>query len=142
MPSNCDYWASKVDPDVPLQGARIMELPADDDAAGAIRCLLMLHGRAGRARFGGALRDDVTVNGKPTPIDVAALFFMSSIYEQSWDHAHAVEIVGPHGSNTRATVREAYEAFERWSRTVDRLGIAEVRARKLDPLAGTKLYWY
>ena len=127
---------------MPLMGTRLDELPSDDDAPRAIRCLLQLKGQMRPSRFGGATRFDVSEVGAETPIDVAALYYITFIYTRTWAHADAVMIDGPDGVNRRATVKEAFAAFEAWSETVDRIGIAKVRADGLHPLRGTPLHWY
>lgn len=142
MPAQCERWQSKVDPAMPLQGERLAELPADDEAVTAIRCLLAMRGRTEPARFSGATRFDVSQIAERATIEVAALYYITFIYERSWQHGDAVMIVGPRGTNTKAAVRQAFTAVERWLETVERIGIAEVRARQLHPLAGTKLSWY
>lgn len=139
---NCGYWQSKVDPSVPLQGARLDELPGDAEAVEAIRCLLRLRGRTEPGRFGGATRFDVSQVGPEPAIEVAALYYVTYIYERSWGHGDAVMIVGPNGVNTKATVRQAFEAVARWVATVERMGMAEVRAQRLHPFRGTSLHWY
>lgn len=140
--ADCEYWQSKVDANMRLMGARLDELPSDVDAPQAIRCLLQLKGQTMASRFGGATRFDVSEVGGATPMDVAALYYMTFIYTRVWDHADAIMIDGPKGVNSRRTVNEAFRAFEAWSKTVDRLGIAEVRVRGLHPLRGTQLHWY
>ncbi|MEK6371063.1 MAG: hypothetical protein AABO58_00015 [Acidobacteriota bacterium] len=51
-------------------------------------------------------------------------------------------IYGPRGVNTKATITEAYDAYERWFVQVKRHGIAAAREQGLAPLAGTGLHWY
>jgi hypothetical protein len=142
MTTRCEYWQSKVDASLALRGTRLDELPSDSEAVTAIQCLLRMRGRIEPSRFAGSTRDDVSQISPETPMDVGALYYITFIYEKSWTHADAVMIVGPHGVNSRATVREAFHAYDRWFKTVERIGIAEARARRMHPLNGTSLNWY
>jgi hypothetical protein len=138
----CEYWQSKVDPAVPLQGKRLDELPGDADAPEAIRCLLRLRGRTSHGRFSGVTRFDVSQIVPRATMEIAALYYVTYIYERKWPHADAVMIDGPGGGNTTETVRNAFDAMERWLETVEKIGIARARKRRLHPLRGTPLHWY
>ena len=124
-----------------LQG-RGDELPSDQEAIAAIDCLLKSKDNRRPARFSGAVDDRVSQIFPPATVEVAALYFISVIYEKRWNHASAVAIDGPHGLNTKPTVSEAYAAYRRWLELVKRDGIAACRKRKAAPLSGTRLHWY
>lgn len=140
--SSCDLWRSKVDPSIRLQGSDMAELPSDDAAIAAIECLLKSRGNTEPARFSGAVDDRVSQIFPDAPIELAALYFISFIYEKNWRHASAVAIDGPRGVNTKATIAEAYDAYERWFVEVKRHGIAAAREHRRAPLDGTALHWY
>lgn len=138
----CDVWRSKVDPSVRLQGGGIAELPSDDAAIAAIDCLLKSRGNTEPARFSGAVDDRVSQIFPDATIELAALYYISFIYEKNWNHASAVAIDGPRGVNTKATIAEAYDAYQRWFVQAKRHGIAAAREQGFAPLAGTGLHWY
>jgi len=140
--ARCTVWRSKVDPSLSLQGRAIAELPSDRDAVAAIACLLESRGDTRPARFSGAMDERVSQTFDRATIEVAALYFISFIYEKKWDHGMAVAIDGPDGVNTDKTIRDAYAAYRRWFVKVKRYGIADCRKRGIAPLRGTSLAWY
>ena len=108
-----------------------------------IECLLKMEGNKNRARFSGAVKDYVSQLFENTPADVAALFYISYLYHQKWDHADAVALRGSDGSvNTPKVVQDAYRSYKKWFAEVKRIGLSKAREMKLDPLKHTKVTWY
>ena len=70
-----------------------------------------MEGNKNPARFSGAMNNYVSQLFENTPADVAALYFISYLYHQEWDHADAVALRGSDGSvNTPKVVRDAYRS--------------------------------
>lgn len=108
-----------------------------------IECLLKMEGNKHKAAFSGAVKDYVSQSFENTPADVAALYYISYLYHQRFDHADAVALSGANGAvNTPEVIREAYRGYKKWFAEVKRVGLARAREMKLDPLKGTKVRWY
>ena len=96
-----------------------------------------------QAAFSGAVQLYVSQSFENTPADVAALYYISFLYHQKWDHSDAVALSGKDGAvNTPEVVSEAYRGYKKWFAQVKRVGLAKAREMKLDPLKGTKVRWY
>lgn len=117
----------------------------------AIGCLLQLDAdvrptsSVGRMWVGAWLRFDTV------PTNLAALYYISYLYTRNWKHGTAVALCGPGAQSlrsrpnyatTQSSIHEAYRSYRHWYEQVKDIGIEEARAEKLDPLAGTSLYWY
>lgn len=142
--SECQYWQSKVDETVMAP-----ESTSEPDTANAavvlngIECLLKMEGNRNPARFSGAVNNEVSQIFQPAPAEVAALYYISCLYYQKWDHANAVALRGPDGKvNDPEDVREAYRSYRKWFEQVKHVGLAKARELKLEPLKDTKVSWY
>jgi hypothetical protein len=140
----CKYWLSRVDSDVkrPDQFKHVDESNMDNIIVG-IECLLALEDNKKRARFSGATRYDVSQLFAPATVDVAALYYVSFLFTQKWDHANAVAIVDKEGRiNTDESIKEAFQAYREWFKEVKKLGIYKARESGIEPFAGKNIRWY
>ena len=123
----------------------------DEVVTAAIGCLLELESDVrptnamGVTWVGSSLRLDTA------PVNLAALYYISYLYTRNWKHGTAVALRGPGAeyrrsqpkySTTQSSIHEAYRAYRRWYSQVKDIGLEEARAERLDPLAGSSLYWY
>jgi hypothetical protein len=140
----CKYWLSRVDGDVnlPDQFKHVDESNIENIIVG-IECLLTFEGNKKRARFSGATRHDVSQLFDPATVDIAALYYISYLFTQKWDHADAVAIVDKEGRvNTDESTKEAFQAYREWFKEVKKLGIYKARESRLDPFGGKNIRWY
>jgi hypothetical protein len=140
----CKYWLSRIDSNVKQtdQFKRVDESNIENIIVGA-ECLLALEGNKNRARFSGATRHDVSQLFAPATVDIAALYYISFLFTQKWDHADAVAIVDKEGRiNTDESIKEAFQAYREWFKEVKKLGIHKARERGIDPFAGKNIRWY
>jgi len=77
-------------------------------------------------------------------VEVAALYYISYLFTQKWDHADAIALVSTKEDRlaTDDDVANAYEAYEKWFARIKTIGLTEARKQKLDPLAGIDIRWY
>ena len=142
-PDSCEYWQAKADASLPRPTAPDPDLTDSSTLMAGIECLLKMEGNKNRAAFSGAISLSVSQSFENTPADVAALYYISYLYYQRFDHADAVALSGTDGSvNTPEVVREAYRSYKKWFAEVKRVGLTKARQMKLDPLKGTKVRWY
>ena len=143
-PDICEYWRSKVDATVrsPPNTSKVDEKNPLTVIA-AIECLIKMEGNKHPATFSGAVSLEASQIFPQATADVAALYYISYLYHQKWDHADAIALRGADGSvNTPKVIREAYRSYKKWFKSVKRVGLPRAREMKLDPLKETKVYWY
>jgi hypothetical protein len=140
----CKYWLSRVDSDVkPTDQFKHVDESNVENIMVGIECLLALEGNKKRARFSGASRHDVSQLFAPATVDIAALYYISFLFTQKWDHADAVAIVDKDGRiNTDESIKEAFQAYREWFKEVKKLGIYKARESGIDPFAGKNIKWY
>lgn len=140
----CQYWQSKVDAEVePPVGVRKVDEANQQTIIDGIECLLQMEGNKHSAKFSGATRPDVSQLFKPATAEVAALYYISFLYYQKWDHADAVALRDENGEIDKPeAVSQAYESYKKWFEQVKRVGLSKAREMKLRPLADTKIHWY
>jgi hypothetical protein len=141
----CQYWYSQVDPSVKRpESIKSIDGKVDDNTFKGIECLLKLQGQKGPAKFGGATRHDVSQIFEAPSVEVAALYYISFLYYQKWDHANAVALTDINtGEIIKADkVAEVYSYYREWFKQVKKVGIAKARSKGLDPLTGRKIAWY
>lgn len=139
---DCRYWRSKVDATVEPASATINETD-DRIILEGIDCLLRLEGNKHSAKFSGATKPYVSQLFKPATVEVAALYYISYLYYQKWDHADAVALRDESGEIDKPeAVRQAYQSYKKWFEEVKRVGLAKARETKLRPLADTNVHWY
>lgn len=140
----CRYWQSKVDEQMESSGeVQKIDENNPDTVMLAIECLLKMEGNRHPAKFSGAVKDNVSQQFEPATADVAALYYVSYLFYQKWDHANAVALSDEKGRlNSRKAISRAYTSYKRWFEEVKRIGLAEARKAKLDPLKGETVHWY
>ena len=141
---SCEYWWSKADEEAPP--AREPKEPDLSDprvVMVGIECLLKMKGNKHRAKFRGAISLEVSQIFKNTTADVAALYYISYLFHEKWDHADAVALRGPDGDfNTSEIIAEAYKSYEKWFADVRDVGLPKAREMKLNPLKYSQIRWY
>lgn len=158
--NSCDKWHSKVDPEIafdePSKSLEKKEKATDaltismsakfSDAQEffkAAECLLKLEGRSKKARIFGATRSDVSQTFDSARIDVAALYYISYIFYERWDHAGAIALLDEHNNlDDDEIVKRAFSSYRKWLAKVRELGLESARRKKLDPLADSGISWY
>jgi hypothetical protein len=140
---SCEFWQAKADATLPRSKAPDPDLTDSTIIMAAIECLLKMEGNKHKAAFSGAMKYYVSQNFENTPADVAALYYISYLYYQKYDHADAVALRGKDGSvNTPEVVSKAYRGYKKWFEKVKSVGLEKAREMKLDPLKSTKVRWY
>jgi hypothetical protein len=137
--TDCVKWIALVDPSLKADST---QPGTEAEILKAIECLLTCKGRKGQAAFGGVTRPDVSQMLPPATVEIAALFYISYLFEGRWDHADGVPLRDEQRINPPGSVRLAYASYARWFNQVRKLGLAEARGRHLSPLQGTRLSWY
>ncbi len=108
-----------------------------------IECLLNLEGNKNAAKFSGANKPYISQIFKQATVEVAALYYISYLYTQKWDHADAIFLANDNEEAEEAeTTRRAYEAYRVWYKEVKKVGIVKAREKRLNPLKGTGIRWY
>ena len=160
----CDYWQSKVSSAIKARGSKkqtasslrillrnnnfVIEKPFRDlgekEVFYGIACLLKLEGKKGNSNLLGAVRPDVSQTFDSTTIEVAALYYISYLFFQKWDHAAAPFLITTenNGLNSKIAVSKAYRSYRTWFRKIKELGLHEAREQVLDPLDGSGVNWY
>ena len=142
--TQCEYWQSKVDAELksPTAAAGVPETDPESIVAG-IECLLRMEGNKHAAKFSGATKPYVSQIFKHATADVAALYYISYLYYQKWDHADAIALRDENGEVDRPeAVRQAFESYRKWFDEVKRVGLVKAKTMKLEPLKDTKVHWY
>ena len=140
---SCEYWWSKADDTLPRSKEPDPDLTDERVVMAGIECLLKMKGNTHPARFSGAISLEVSQIFDNTTANVAALYYISYLFQQKWDHADAVALRGPDGDfNTRQIIAEAYKSYEKWFEEVKKIGLAKSREQKLNPLKYSQLRWY
>ena len=95
------------------------------------------------AKFGGAQQLYVSQLFEPTTAEVAALYYISYLFYQKWDHADAVALRDENGEVDKPeAVRQAYQSYKKWFKEIKRVGLAKAREMKIEPLKDPKVHWY
>ena len=143
----CYRWRTQVDPQI--QRINIEETAlSDSEVEEGIRCLLELKGQKAKARFYGDTRanynkaDRYRPPKKPATVEIAALYYISYLFENNWEHAGSVVLVDDDGKlNSNAIVEKAYKSYREWFQKVLKVGLRKARELKLDPLEGSGVRW-
>lgn len=142
--NRCSFWQSEVDSS--LTQSDIIIKPkklTDAEIFTAIDCLLKLEGNKNKALFSGATGLEASSVPQFTAAEVAALYYISFLYYEKFDHASVVALNDGSGEfSTQTAITEAYQSYRKWFEEVKKIGIKKARKRKLDPLAYTKVRWY
>ncbi len=140
----CSSWYAKVDSSLPIESVKHTHNLEEKELLDGIECLMTLEGVRNKARFGRAVDSTVSEVLPETPVEVAALFYISYLYYEKWNHASAVTLINESTAkyNQPEDVADAYKSYRRWFEEIKRIGLAKAREQKLDPLAYTKVKWY
>jgi hypothetical protein len=140
----CQYWQSKVDSELePSPDVQEVDEANRQDILGGIKCLLQMEGNKHPARFSGATNYAVSQTFSHATADVAALYYISYLYYQKWDHADAIALQDEHGEiNSPKAIHSAYESYRKWFEVVRKIGLSKARDLRLDPLKDAKVKWY
>lgn len=162
---NCNFWQSKVNPEIKIRSKKeksatdlkillnsnnssVSEKPFNNlnqkKIFFGIKCLLNLEGNKKNSNLSGATRPDVSQTFGATTVEVAALYYISYIFFQKWDHADAPFLLYQEDSkhNSDEAVSKAYKAYKKWFEKIQEIGLGEAREQKLDPLEGSGVRWY
>jgi hypothetical protein len=144
--NKCRYWQAKVDWDTELpESSTSVNETGDQSVVEAINCFLALEGKHQPSKLQGATNPRVSQTFPPAPVEVAALYYISYLFKQKWDHADAIALVESgniHEFNPPDGVKRAYEYYRAWFKKVQRVGLAKAREMKLEPLDGKDVRWY
>lgn len=106
-------------------------------------CLLQCRGITREAGISGATHYEVSAGLPRATVELAALYYISFLFTGQRTHADGVALWNSDGViNPPGSIDTAYEAYERWFRRVQELGLATAREQGLNPLEGTGLAWY
>jgi hypothetical protein len=140
---DCKYWQSKVDPRITLPQTKAREETGDEQVLQAIECLLKLQGRKDESKLRGATKLTVSQGFGPASVEVAALYYISYLYFQKWDHGSAIALRDAKGEVDKpAAVAQAYKSYKRWFKRVKSVGLTKAREMDLRPLSDTRVRWY
>jgi len=138
----CADWHSKVDFNKPLVLVN-SENKSQEEIFFAVSCLLQLEGKKEESNVAGASNGRVSNFFGATSVEVAALYYVSYLYYQKWNHADAPFLVNKNRKrNSDKAVSKAYKAYKKWFEKVQEIGLEEARKQKLDPLDGSGVSWY
>jgi hypothetical protein len=158
--NSCNEWQSKVDPEVKYvvkhtstklseNSSKVVKVETtavfDDEKRffRAVECLLKLEGKKGAAKVWGATKPETSQLFDSARVDVAALYYVSFLFYERWDHAAAIALVDNSGTmNDDAIVKKAFASYREWFIRVRQIGLDEARRQKLDPLANSGIGWY
>jgi len=100
-------------------------------------------GNKNPAGFSGATSPEVSEILPHATVEIAALYYISYLYEGSFQHAYGVSLVDKKGIyNSSNAVDIAYSAYHKWFKCIKSIGLAKAKEKHLDPLKGTGIYWY
>lgn len=138
------FWLTRVDKTARWPaGQKPLDETDPQNIIKGIDYLLTLRGNKNSARFCGATRFDVNSPDVPCTVEVAALFYISYLFYQKWDHAHGVALIDKEFKlNRPQAIRKAYYYYQAWFEKVKDIGLEQARQRNLDPLKGTDVRWY
>ena len=152
--ASCQYWRSRVDIDTHITDlSQILDERKPENIVPAITCLLEFEGNKNMAAFGldpsprltGPPSGPTSILSTPITAEVAALYFISYLYYQKWDHASLVVLIDRDDSreieSSDENVRKAYEYYRQWFERVKAIGIVKARERKIEPLKGKDVRW-
>jgi hypothetical protein len=138
----CQYWQSKVDETL-SSSQRDVDHTDLENILEAVECLLQMEGNKHPARFSGATQFYVSQLFEPAKADVAALYYISYLYTQNWEHADAIALRSNDGAiNSAQDIEIAYQSYRRWFAQVKAVGLEKARQMNLQPLKDTNIRWY
>jgi len=151
---SCQYWHSRVDIYTHITDlSQILDEKDPKNMVPAITCLLEFEGNKNIAAFGrdpnprltGPSRGPTSIFSTPITAEVAALYFISYLYYQKWDHASLVVLIDRDDSreieSSEENVKKAYGYYREWFERVKAIGIVKARKLKIEPLKGKDVQW-
>ena len=97
------------------------------------------------AALTGSPRGPTSILSTPITAEVAALYFISYLYYQKWDHASLVVLIDRDDSreieSSDENVKKAYGYYREWFERVKAIGIVKARELKIEPLKGKDVRW-
>lgn len=151
--SSCQYWRSRVDIYTTMELSQIMDEKDPRNILPAIQCLLEFKGNKNIARFGldpsprliGPAHGPTSILSTPIHVEVAALYFISYLYYQNWNHANLVVLIDRDDSreieSSDENIRKAWKYYREWFEQVKPIGIVKARKLKIEPLKGKDVWW-
>lgn len=137
--NDCSKWQSHIVPSINSSG----EADLSQDVLKGIECMLKLKGNTALSKYATATTGlDIGTRLPPPTIEVAALYFVSYIYYQKWNHARGIALYENGKKNKKSTIKKAHKAYQSWFEKVKEIGLEEARKQKLDPLEGSGVNWY
>lgn len=138
------FWYSRVAKDAePLPKLTTLDEHNQENILEGINILLSFRGDQKRAKFCGATRMDVNTPDKPCTVELAALFYISYLYYEKWDHAYGVALLDKAGNmNTPEILSKAYCYYQEWFDEVKKVGIVKARELHIEPLRGKDITWF
>ena len=138
----CSYWRSFVDPT--MESREKWDSLSEEQALEGIQCYLAMKGEDKPSRFDFANVGYHTSRRLPGPsIETAALYYVSYIFFENWNHAGAMTLVDKSGTaSVKKLNRIAFRSYKAWFQNIRVIGLSEARKRKLNPLEGTGISWY
>lgn len=145
---DCNYW----DAGVGVKNSNLKRGDKDEknleNIMEGIECLLRLEGDKSRGAFGGATSTSGSwALNSPTTVEICALYYISVLYYERFDHASAVVLLYKNYQETKSknsdeAVKAAFESYRKWFAKVKEIGLKEARKQKLDPFEGSDVRWY
>lgn len=142
---DCLYWQSKVDQRIRLSKNTPEKNEKDEkNIIEAIACLLKLKGNTTQTKYSAIVSFKLVEANLPTPtVEIAALYKISALYHQQWNHAEAIVLVDENRNmNKKESIETAYRSYEAWFEKVKTIGLQKAIEQKLEPLADSGVNWY
>lgn len=142
---SCERWRAMVDPQARSSTNRPdVEHLSEAESLAGIACLLSLEGDRRLGKFSGATRMDVSQFFPRATIELDALYVISAIYNEKWDHASGVALVDRKSRilSPRAAAKLAFPAVKAWYLRVQGGSLQELRIAQDDPLKTSGVKWY
>lgn len=140
----CDYWESKANRKIklPEEYPRLDETD-EKNILQAIDCLLKLEGNINDSGYGTGGTSIENSNAYPSPsVELAALYYVTVLYLDDFPY-YAIKLVNKKGEFLgKEAVKPAYKSYRKWYKKVKEIGLTKAREMKLDPLAGSNIWWY
>jgi hypothetical protein len=142
--NSCNRWRSLVDPKAPHESPRPdFDKLSDEEAFIGIDCLLAMQGIRRHGAFGGATRLDVSQLYPEATVELDALYVVSAIYNQKWQHAQGIALMDKNGAILRphAAAKRAFPFARKWYLRARKMGLPKMRELNDDPLKGSGVRW-
>ena len=140
----CHYWESKANRRIRIpEDFPRPDVKDEKDILQAIDCLLKLEGHPKESGYGTGGTSIENSNAYPSPsVELAALFYITVLYLEDFPF-NAIKLVNKKGKFLgEEAIKPAYKSYRKWYKKVEEIGLEKVREMKLDPLAGTDIWWY